>query len=136
MKLLLLAGLGMCLAGAGQAQTQTERLGRISSLSGVKLMEICTSRDRNVQSDCTGYVDGISDTVGFYQLLRPRDGSKGPPLPEYICVPQSETGIQLREKVVAWGKANQARLSTISAVGTVLRALNETYACPGEQARK
>ena len=125
-QMLLAAAAVLFVAGAARAE-------RFSALNGAKLVEICTSKDRNVQGDCTGYIEGISDTVSFYQRLRPRDGSKGAALPEYICVPPAETGVQIREKVVAWARGNQGMLANTQASGIVLRALNASYACPNEQ---
>lgn len=129
MKQALLAAAVVCMAGTAHAE-------RFSALNGTKLVEICSSKDRNLQGDCSGYIEGISDTVSFYQRLRPKDGSKGAALPEYICVPPAETGAQIREKVVAWARANQGMLQSTQASGIVLRALNATYACPGEQPRR
>ena len=129
MKRLALAMAALCAAGTAQAE-------RFSALNGAKLVEICTSKDRSTQGDCTAYIEGISDTVSFYQRLRPADGSKGAALPEYICVPTQETGVQVREKVVAWAQGNQGMLANTQASGIVLRALNASYACPNEQRRR
>ncbi len=106
------------LAGAAHAE-------RFSALNGTKLMELCTARDA---TDCTSYIEGISDTASFFQKLRPADGSKGAKLPAYTCIPTAVTGTQMREAVVAWGKAHADRLD-LQASGVVLRALNETYKC-------
>ena len=129
MKRLALAMAALCAAGTAQAE-------RFSALNGAKLVELCTSKDRGIQTDCTAYIEGISDTVSFYQRLRPADGSKGAALPEYICVPTQETGVQVREKVVAWAQGNQGMLANTQASGIVLRALNASYACPNEQRRR
>lgn len=127
MKAILLALAGvLALSGAAQAD-------RFSAISGAKLIEICTGRDKGVVGDCTAYIDGISDAASFYQSLRPRDGSKGAALPEYICVPASATGVQLREAVVAWAKKNQGDMGR-QASGVVLRALRDTFPCAGGRA--
>ena len=98
---------------------------RFSALNGSKLMEICTARDA---TDCTSYIEGVSDTLSFFQKLRPADGSKGAKLPAYTCAPDAVTGVQMRDAVVAWGRAHPDRLN-LQASGVVLRALNETYKC-------
>jgi len=118
--------LGM--AGAAQAQ------GRISNITAGKLLEICTSRSPGVVEQCTAYIDGVSDTASFYQFLRPMDGSKGPRLPDYICVPGPTTGPQLREAVVKWLR-DHPTAERQSASQATMRALNDTYLCPGEQRR-
>src|SRR5207244_236478 len=126
MKALFLGVLAVAALG-GTAHAQ-----RFSNLNGGKLVEICTSRDAKLVQSCTAYIDGISDSVSFYQQLRPKDGSKGGPLPEYVCVQGSVTGVQLREAVVGWAQRHREQFNQ-SAVGVVLRALNETYLCEGEQ---
>lgn len=115
------------LAGTAHAQ-------RFSSLSGEKLMQVCTSRDPRMVSDCTAYIDGIADTAAFYQTLRPSDGSRGQQLPGYICIPGSVTGVQLRQQVVEWARRHRDQMQR-QASGIVLRALDETFLCPGEQRR-
>jgi hypothetical protein len=117
----------VALALCGPAQAQ-----RLSNLTGQKLAEMCAGRDARMVEACTAYIDGIADSSAFYQRLRPADGSKGAALPGYICVPGSITGIQLREAFVQWFRkhAGDARRQ---ASGVVLRALDETYLCPGEQ---
>ena len=119
----LLAAATLC--GTAQAQ-------RFSPISGAKLVEICSSRDKASIEACTAYIDGVSDSVAFYQTIRPRDGSKGPALPTdaYICVPTGTTGVQQREAVVAWAKKNPGDMNR-QATGVVLRALRDTYRCAG-----
>lgn len=108
----------------------TARAERFSAITGGKLIEVCTGRDKGVVGDCTAYIDGISDSVAFYQTLRPRDGSKGAALPEYVCVPTSTTGVQLREAVVAWSKKHPDDMGR-QASGFVLKALRDTFPCAG-----
>ena len=123
---MVVAALTLC-AIAGSAQAE-----RFSALDGNKLVGICTSRDKGVLADCTAYVEGISDTASFYQRVRPADGSKGPKLPAYICVPTAVTGVQLRETVVGWARAHSDKLG-LQASGVVLRALHDTYKCEGSE---
>ncbi len=128
MKALLLAIVAVAALG-GSAQAQ-----RFSNLNGGKLMEICTSRDPRMLEACTAYIDGISDSVSFYQRLRPADGERGGQLPAYVCVPGNVTGVQLRQAVVNWGTQHRDQMGR-QASGIVLRALDATFLCPGEQRR-
>ena len=127
MKTLLIAAALLGFAGTAHAQ-------RFSNLSGAKLVELCTSKDPRAIEGCTAYIDGIADTSAFFQRLRPGDGSKGAALPGYICVPASTTGVQLRQAVVDWFKKHTDQ-GQRQASGIVLRALDETFLCPGEQRR-
>ena len=76
----------------------------------------------------------MADTTAFYQRLRPADESRGPKLPAYVCIPGTVTGPQLRQAVVDWFRKHPEQATT-QATGTVLRAIDDTYLCPGE-ARK
>jgi hypothetical protein len=125
--LLLAAVAALTLTGGAQAQ-------RMSNLTGAKLIQLCTSKDARAVEGCTAYIDGVADTSAFFQRLRPADGSKGAKLPGYICVPGPVTGAQLRKTVVDWfGKHTDQGQRQAS--GIVLRALDDTYLCPGEERR-
>ncbi len=124
MKTLLLAACVLSLAAPAQAQ-------RFTNLTGAKLVELCTSKDRLQVEQCNAYIEGISDTTAFYQRLRPADGSRGAALPAYVCIPAAVTGPQLRETVVGWLRKNAGE-GTKQASGIVLRAIDDTYLCPGE----
>ena len=129
MRTLLIAAIAaLALGSAAQAQ-------RMSNLTGTKLVELCTSRDPRAIEGCTAYIDGIADTSAFFQRLRPADESKGAKLPGYICIPGSTTGVQLRQTVIDWFKKHTDQGGR-QASGIVLRALDDTYLCPGEQLRK
>ena len=123
MKTLLLAGL-TTLALAGTAHAQRE-----SNLTGAKLVTLCTSDPKSAEG-CEAYIDGVADAASFYQRLRPMDGSKGGVLPDYLCVPAAITGVQLRQSVVDWYKKHDGS-ANMQASGIVLRALRDTYQCPG-----
>ncbi len=126
MKTIILASaLAVVLTGHAQAQ-------RLSNLTGQRLVGLCTSRDPSQIEGCTAYIDGVADAAAFYQRLRPSDGSKGGALPGYVCVPGATTGVQLRQTVVDWFRKHQEQASR-QASGIVLRALDDTYLCPGEQ---
>lgn len=115
----------VALTGTAQAQ-------RESAITGAKLAELCAKKEPAAQAACDAYIDGISDAVAVYQSLRPRDGSKGPPLPAnaYICVPSGQAGTQLRETWLAWARGHSGEMNR-HAPGLVLRALRDTHPCPG-----
>ena len=125
MKTLLIAAAILSLPAAAHAQ-------RYSNITAGKLVELCISRDPRQVESCTAYIDGVADAAALYQRLRPRDASKGPPLPAYICVPGPTTGVQLRQTVVDFLRKHMDQ-ATIQAGGIVLRALDETFTCPGER---
>lgn len=120
---LLLASLTVLIAVAGSAHAE-----RFSALDGTKLIGLCAGHDKGVAADCTAFINGVSDTVSFYQNLRPADGSKGGKLPAYICVPTNVTGVQMRQTVVSWAKAHPDTMG-LQASGVVLRALHDSYKC-------
>ena len=125
MRTVLLAA-AAALAFSGQAYAQRE-----SNINGQRLAAICTG-DRASMEGCEAYIDGVADAAEFYQLLRPEDGSKGATLPAYICVPKATTGAQLREAVVAWYRRHEDNANR-QASGVVLRALDDTFHCPGSR---
>jgi len=125
--LLILATFAALLPATAHAQ-------RMSNLTGQKLVELCTSKDRSAVEGCTAFIDGIADTTAYYQRLRPANGTKGAALPGYICVPGPTTGVQLRQTVIDFARKNPDQ-GTRQASGIVLRALDAAYLCPGEQKR-
>ena len=122
MKTVLLAAVAT-LAFTAQAQAQRE-----SNINGQRLVALCTG-DRTSVEGCEAYIDGVADAAGFYQRLRPEDGSKGATLPAYICIPGPTTGAQLRETVIQWYEKHQDNANR-QASGVVLRALDEAFHCP------
>ena len=114
----------LALGGAAHAQ-------RFSSLTGGKLGNLCLSTDRNSSEACTAYLDGISDTVSFYQRLMPSTGEKGK-LPDYVCVPDATTGVQLRETYVSWLRQH-TEAQRQPASQAAMRALNDSFHCQGEK---
>lgn len=111
-------------SGAAHAQ-------RLSALTGGKLGNLCISNDRNSAEACTAYLDGISDSISFYQRLMPSGGERGK-LPDYVCVPASTTGVSIREAYVNWLRSH-ADAQRQPAAQAAMRALNDTYHCPGER---
>lgn len=130
MKPVLAAALlvGITFAAPVQAQVQAQETERYTPISGETLMRLCTGRDAAKVRECDAYIDGVSDSVTSYQAARPENGSKGQPLPAYICVPGRLTGPQLRDGVVAWARQNRDELRRQASV-VVIRALLETYPC-------
>ncbi len=127
MKTIWVAAALLALGGTAQAQ-------RVSNISGGKLGEICSSKERQVQESCKAYLEGVSDTLSFYQRLMPQDGSKGGKLPDYVCVPGPTTGPQLQETYVRWLRSH-TEAQRQPAVQAAMRALNDNYLCSGEQAK-
>ncbi len=125
MKSIGLAAFGL-LALAGTAQAQ-----RLSNITGAKLGDICISKSSAQLEACSAYLDGISDAISFYQHLMPQDGSKGK-LPDYVCVPGPTTGPQLRQTYVAWLREH-GEAQRQPAAQAAVRALNDSYKCPGEK---
>jgi hypothetical protein len=121
---LALAGLALA-APAARAQQDTERY---TPISGASLMQICTGRDPVRARECDAYIAGVSDTITSYQAARPENGSKGQPLPAYICVPGRMTGPQLRQAVAAWAEQNRDGLRRQASV-VVIEALRATFPC-------
>jgi hypothetical protein len=125
MRSLLLAGFtALAFASAAHAQNARE-----SGLTGQTLVKLCTPSDPKSVEACEAYINGVADSAYFYQVLRPANGSKGPPLPGYLCIPPATTGQQLREKVVGYVQSKQDQGSR-AASGVVLRALDESFKCP------
>ena len=99
---------------------------RFSAVNGNKLLQLCTNRA--MQTSCTAYIEGISDSMSLYQELRPQDGSRGGTLPAYVCVPSEVTGVGQRDTVVNYIKGHPESASR-QAAGVVADALREAYAC-------
>ena len=116
-------GLVAAVALGGPAHAQRE-----SNVNGQRLVQLCTGDRVSVEAG-DAYVSGVADAAGFYQRLRPEDGSKGATLPAYICIPGPTTGAQLRETVVQWYQRHPDNANR-QASGVVLRALDETFKCP------
>ena len=91
-------------------------------------MQLCTGQNRTLVEACSAYINGVSDTIVDYQKARPADGSKGQPLPDYICVPGNMTGVRLREGIVAWTRQHRDVLPKQASV-TVVGALRESFPC-------
>lgn len=120
---------GVALTAPAQAQgPQAQQTERYTPLSGQTLMQLCTGRDSTRVRQCEAYIDGVSDSVTSYQAARPENGSKGQPLPAYICVPGRLTGPQLRDSIASWARQHQDRLRLQASV-VVIEALRDTYPC-------
>lgn len=119
---------GIALATPVQAQEAQQETQRYTALSGTKLAEICTARDRTQLEACYAYLSGVSDAITTYQIFRPENGSKGPPLEAYICLPGRATGPMLRDTYVAWARQHRDRLR-YQASKEVIEALLAAYPC-------
>ena len=120
---LLLGGALLLAASATPASAQ-----RLTNITGQQLIERCAAKDRQAAEQCLSYIGGVADTAEFYKRLRPEDGSKGAPLPGYVCVPTAATGGQLRDAVAKWVKENPAQANR-QASGAVMDALYHAYPC-------
>jgi hypothetical protein len=107
---------------------------RFANISGGQLGNLCVSQSRAQTETCNAYLDGVSDSISFYQRLLPADGSKGGKLPDYTCVPGPTTGPQLRESYVAWLRKH-ADAQRQPAGEAAMRALHDSYLCEGAQGR-
>ena len=116
------------LAFANQAHAQ-----RHSNITAQQLARMCTASPELAER-CDAYIDGIADAVYVYESVRPENGSKGQPLPAYICIPNGVTGVQLRQTFVEWLRANPNE-NDRQAGGAVLRALNARFHCPDQPNR-
>jgi len=103
--------------------TGTAHAERFSKITGDKLIEICSS---SASETCTAYIDGVSDAASLYQKLRPINGSRGPRLPAYLCVPTEATGMELKEIVVSFGHSHTG---FNTAERLVLDALRAKWPC-------
>ena len=119
---LVVAGAVLC-AAAPAAHAQ-----RFTKVTGQQLVQLCTGKDRVRAEQCVSYIDAVADTAGFYQRLRPQDGSKGAALPGYVCIPETATGINLRDTVVSWLRAHPDA-NTRQASGVVMDALYAEHPC-------
>ena len=100
---------------------------RLTNISTQALGADCNGAQGR-EEQCSSYIDGIADTVAFFQRLRPADGSKGPPLPAYTCVPNNVTGAQLRSTVGGWIRAHSDK-GREQASGAVMEALHDAFPC-------
>ena len=115
-------GIALC-AAAPAAHAQ-----RFTPITGQQLSGLCSGRDKVRAQQCESYIAAVADTAGFYQRLVPSDGSKGGKLPGYVCVPESTTGVALRESFVRWLGAHPDAQGR-QASGAVMDALYNTYPC-------
>ena len=102
---------------------------RVTRVNGAMLVQLCSSRDRTAERECSAYLDGVGDTIDFYQDLVPPDGRRnGMRLPAYVCIPGSATGVDLRTSVVNWIR-NHPESNERTAQYIVPRAFHDTFPC-------
>ena len=128
MRAFLLAGIALA------ALCGTARADRESNITAQQLAQICANRDPKWAEACTAYIDGVSDTITFYQSLVPQDGSGGGRLPSYVCVPGPTTGPQLRQVFLDWSAQNPGAMRSKAIVAVAL-ALRDKFRCPAESRR-
>lgn len=106
------------LAGTTQAQARL-------TVSRARLLQLCSSKADF--SGCEAFLNGVSDASDAYQQLakRPRTGLV---VPREICVPDSESGVQLREAAVAWLQTHPGDRDQPAAL-IVLQMLHSNFPC-------
>ena len=93
---------------------------RVSTVSGAKLLGICTSPQPGL---CDAFIGGVSDTVATVDALPDHTNhALG------ICIKRAVTAPQLRETVVGWLKGHRDDADR-SAVDMTLQALKAAYPC-------
>ncbi|NHN88893.1 Rap1a/Tai family immunity protein [Acetobacter conturbans] len=121
----LLVGLGLCSSEVAMAQ-------RISPMTAGSFGRICT-RPAGAQI-CDAYISGLADAGALAKINDRNEGDAN--APAGFCVPQTETGVSMRGKVISWLKAHKDALQ--KPVGeSVFMALHDAYPCaaskPAEQ---
>ncbi|HTR16571.1 MAG TPA: Rap1a/Tai family immunity protein [Acetobacteraceae bacterium] len=109
----LLAGIALLAAG-GTAEAQ-----RASPVDGNKLLGICT-RGQSGAAPCDAYINGVADAA----VALAGEGKL------QLCIPQTVTGIQMRDVTVKWLRAHPEERQHQAGV-LVLRALREAFPCKG-----
>ena len=120
---LALAGVALTAPAAHAQDTE-----RYSPISGETLARLCSAREGAGPRQCEAYVSGVSDTITTYQAARPENGSKGQPLPDYICVTGKVTGPQLRDAFLSWAKQHRDQLNLQASV-VVVKAFRDVFPC-------
>ena len=123
----VLAG-ALIAAGAASAQPAPIEAGRFELKTLGDLIEICRVGPGDPHyleaiGYCNGYGRGALD---YHRAIVP---ANAPPL---FCAPPGTQPQDLRPSFVAWGDANQARLSR-PAVEGVFAFLAQTYPCPARR---
>ena len=121
----ILAFAGIALAAPGARAQDTERY---TPISGETLARLCSAQEGTGPRECQAYISGVSDTITSYQSARPESGSKGQPLPTYICISGRPNGAQLRDAYLSWARQHRDQLDLQASV-TVIRAFRDLYPC-------
>jgi len=100
-------------------------MSRQTRIDGTRLLKLCSTR--GTTQGCEAYIDGIADTISFYQRNSPI-GANGKPVAAGVCVPFDATARQLREVVVSWLQSNTAERGR-RAADIVIHVLRQTYPC-------
>ena len=116
---------GVALAPPAARAQDTERY---TPISGEALARLCSANEGAGPRQCEAYISGVSDTITTYQTARPENGSKGQPLPDYICVMAKATGPQLRQAFLSWAERHRDQLSYQASV-VVIRAFRDLFPC-------
>lgn len=120
---LVLTGVALAVPAARAQDTE-----RYTPISGQTLARLCAANEGVGSRQCEAYISGVSDTITTYQAARPESGSKGQPLPDYICVKAGATGPQLRQAYLSWAGQHRDQLNFQASVA-VVRAFRDIFPC-------
>jgi hypothetical protein len=107
---ILLAAVLVC-AGAGVAQAQ-----RVSKVNGTRLMKLCSAKGP-VAEQCDIYLSGVADAMGIQ-----------PAASRLACIPNSVTGVLLREVAVKFMHDHPEKLE-LAAGDIAMHAFAAAYSC-------
>lgn len=99
---------------------------RVSPMTAGNFGRIC-SKPAGGQI-CDAYITGMADAGALAKVNDRNEGDAN--APAGFCIPQAETGVAMRGKVVAWLKGHQDSLSKPVGEG-VFMALHDSYPCGG-----
>ncbi|WP_408737050.1 Rap1a/Tai family immunity protein [Acetobacter fallax] len=97
---------------------------RVSPMKAGNFGRIC-SRPAGAQV-CDAYISGVADAGALGKVNNRNEGD--PKASAGFCIPQTESGVAMRGKVVSWLKAHQDVLDKPVGEG-VFMALHDSYPC-------
>jgi len=107
------------LGAAGTAQAQ-----RVSPLKAGRFLQMCSSA--GTASICDAYITGIADAGALARINAEHEGDAS--AKAGFCVPQAQTGAQMRGFVTAWLRGHKDVLDKPVGEG-VFAALHDSYPC-------
>ncbi|GAN53367.1 Rap1a/Tai family immunity protein [Tanticharoenia sakaeratensis] len=122
MKRAILAATLLAAAGLGG----TAHAQRVSPLKAGRFMQMCSTPA--LVGACDAYITGMTDAVALGKVDASHEGDKS--AKAGFCVPDSQTGPQMRGLVTAWLRAHADVLGKPVGEG-VFAALHDSYPCHG-----